>query len=344
MNRTEKNTLLSEPVGHVDFTSFDSRRILESMGEMSFTAREIASAEEVFQRMIRDPDCTIILTVAGNSGAGGCLRVYHDMIKYNMVDIIVAAGSTIIDMDFFEALGFRHYRADRACEERKLRLLHIERIHDTLIDGEELQVCAATVKSLADSMEPGPRSSREFIARMGAYLVKSGKKKESLVQAAHENGVPVFCPSFSDSRAGLGLVLHREGMPDGCVSIDLVRDLEELFRIKMKSAASGLFVIGGGIPEQTALNMAGCCELLGAEVRPHRYAVRVHDADPGGSGPGGYGLRESFQGGKGDAPLDQSVHAAATLVLPLIASSVYHRGDWKKRPRRNWAALLSPGS
>ncbi|MBN2079718.1 MAG: deoxyhypusine synthase [Spirochaetes bacterium] len=343
MNRTEKNTLLAQPVGHVDITSFDARRIIDAMGEMSFTAREVASAEELFQKMIRDTDCTIILTLAGSAGAGGCLRVYHDMIKYNMVDVIVASGATVVDMDFFEALGFRHYRADRGCDDRKLRLLRIERIHDTLIDGEELQVCAATIKSIADSLEPGPRSSREFISRLGGYLVKSAKKRESLVQAAHENGVPVFCPTFSDSRAGLGLALHRQGMPDGCVLIDSVKDLDELARIMMKASSSGLFMIGGGIPEQAGMNMPACCEFLHAESRPHRYAVRVMDTDPAGGGPFESVMRESFQGGRGDVQQVQTAHAAATLVLPLIASSVYHRGDWKKRPRRNWAALFSPG-
>ncbi len=33
------------------------------------------------------------------------MQVYADMVKYNMVDVIVATGATVVDMDFFEALG-----------------------------------------------------------------------------------------------------------------------------------------------------------------------------------------------------------------------------------------------
>ena len=31
------------------------------------------------------------------------------MIRNNMVDAIVSTGANIVDQDFFEALGFRHY-------------------------------------------------------------------------------------------------------------------------------------------------------------------------------------------------------------------------------------------
>ena len=33
------------------------------------------------------------------------MKLYADMIRYNMVDAIVATGASIVDMDFFEALG-----------------------------------------------------------------------------------------------------------------------------------------------------------------------------------------------------------------------------------------------
>jgi len=75
--------------------------------EMSFTARDTARAADILNRMIADADCTIILCLAGSTSAAGCMQVYVDMVRYNMVDAIVATGATIVDMDFFEAIGFR---------------------------------------------------------------------------------------------------------------------------------------------------------------------------------------------------------------------------------------------
>jgi len=55
---------------------------------------------KIFNEMISDKDCTIFLTLAGSTSAGGCMQLYSDLIKYNMVDAIVATGASIIDMDF----------------------------------------------------------------------------------------------------------------------------------------------------------------------------------------------------------------------------------------------------
>ena len=61
--------------------------------------------------MLSDKDCSIFLTLAGSTSAGGCMNLYTDLVKNNMVDAIVATGASIIDMDFFEALGLNIIRA-----------------------------------------------------------------------------------------------------------------------------------------------------------------------------------------------------------------------------------------
>jgi len=117
----------------------------------------------------------------------------------------------------------------------QVRNNYIDRIYDTYIDEEELQVCDATIKKIADGLEPRPYSSREFISEMGKYLTKNSVKKDSLVQVAYEKGVPIFCPAFSDSSAGFGLVKHQWENPEKHVSIDSVKDFLELTKIKMQA-------------------------------------------------------------------------------------------------------------
>ena len=107
VGHNSKKEILNKPVEHIDITSFDARKIISSMKKMSFVSRETANAANIFNQMINDKDCTIFLTLAGSTSAAGCMHIYRDMIKYNMVDAIVATGASIIDMDFFEALGFK---------------------------------------------------------------------------------------------------------------------------------------------------------------------------------------------------------------------------------------------
>ena len=129
-----KADLLKQEIEHIDIASFDARPIIKSMGNMSFTSRDLAGAAEIFNAMLQDESCSIILTLAGSTSAGGCMKLYADLIKHNMVDAVVATGASIVDMDFFEALGFKHYRGNQFANDRTLRDLYIDRIYDTYID------------------------------------------------------------------------------------------------------------------------------------------------------------------------------------------------------------------
>jgi deoxyhypusine synthase len=158
-----KAELLQNVVEHVDITSFDARPIIDSMRKMSFSSRDTARAADIFSMAIEDADCSPWLILAGSTSAGGCMDVYRDMVKFGMVDAVVATGASIVDMDFFEALGFKHYQAAGQVDDNVLRDNYIDRIYDTDIDEEQLQACDHTILEIANRLEPRGYSSREFI-------------------------------------------------------------------------------------------------------------------------------------------------------------------------------------
>ena len=335
-----KKSLLNSEVEHIDITSFDSREIIDSMKKMSFTSRDTARAAEIYNDMIKDKNCSIFLTIAGSTSAAGCMNLYSDLIKYNMVDAIVATGASIIDMDFFEALGFKHYQGNQFQDDKVLRENYIDRIYDTYIDEEELQICDKTICDIANSLPPKTYTSREFIKEIGKYLKKNGKKKNSLIEVAYDNNVPIFCPAFTDSSAGFGLVMHQEQNPSKHITIDSVREFRELTEIKLKSKISGLLMIGGGVPKNFVQDTVVCAELLGKKVDMHKYAVQITVADTRDGACSSSTLKEASSWGKVDTTKEQMVFAEATSVLPLIASDAYHRQDWKNRERRNFQKLF----
>lgn len=339
MEKLQKKDLMKETIKHIDIKSFDSTPIINSFRDMSFTSREIARATDILNMMVSDKDCTIILTLAGSTSAAGCMQVYVDMVKHNMIDAIVATGASIVDMDFFEALGFKHYKGSQFVDDKQLRELYIDRIYDTYIDEKQLQVCDKAIKEVAESLEPTPHSSREFIKEMGKYLTKHSKKKDSLVQVAYEHNVPIFCPAFSDSSAGFGLVLHQAEHPDKHLSIDSVKDFRELTQIKIKAKQSGVFMIGGGVPKNFAQDTVVCAEVLGIDAPMHKYAVQITVADVRDGACSSSTLKEASSWGKVDTVYEQMVFAEAGSVLPLMISYVYHKGDWKKRVKREWAKI-----
>jgi deoxyhypusine synthase len=335
-----KSDILKEYVKHIDIKKFDSTEIIDAMRDMSFTSRDTAAATDLLEMMISDQNCTNILTLAGSTSAAGCMQIYVEMIRNKMIDVVVATGASIIDMDFFEALGYKHYKGTPFVDDNKLRELYIDRIYDTFIDEEELQNCDMTIKAIADSLQPRPYSSQEFIWEMGKWLTEHSVKKESLIQTAYECNVPVFCPAFTDSSAGFGLVKHQVENPEDHLTIDSVKDFLDLTRIKIGAGTTGIFMIGGGVPKNFTQDTVVCAEILGHEVPMHKFAVQITVADSRDGACSSSTLKEASSWGKVDTTYEQMVFAEATSVLPLMVSYVYHKGSWKEREFKNWAQEL----
>ena len=336
----KKSDLLKETIEHIDIKAIDSTQIINAMRKMSFTLRDTANATDIYMKMLGDKESTNILTLAGSTSAAGCMQVYVDMVRNKMIDVIVSTGASIIDMDFFEAIGFKHYKGRTDIPDTTLRNLYVDRIYDTFIDEEQLQNCDNTIQFIADSLEKRPYSSREFLLEMGKWLVKNSVKKDSLIQTAYECGVPIFCPAFTDSSAGFGLVKHQWANPDKHLSIDSVKDFMELTMIKMHAPTTGLMMIGGGVPKNFTQDTVVCAEVLGHEVPMHKYAVQITVSDVRDGACSSSTLKEACSWGKVSIADEQMVYAEATTVIPLIASYAYHSKVWEKREYKNWTKLF----
>ncbi len=341
---TRNAELLANEVEHIDITSFDARPIVDAMKKMSFTSRDLGRAADLYNKMLADKDCSVILVIAGSTSAGGCMNLYADLVANNMVDAIVATGAAIVDMDFFEALGHKHYQALEIPDDNTLRSLYIDRIYDTYIDEEKLQETDHTIGDIANSLEPRPYSSREFIREMGRWLTTNGKKDNSLVKLAFEHDVPIFCPAFTDSSAGFGLVKHQvDAMKQGrrYMTMDSIADFRELTDIKIKAGTTGLLMIGGGVPKNFVQDTVVCAEILGHKnVEVHKYAIQITVADVRDGACSSSTLQEAASWGKVSTAMEQMVFAEATSVLPLLASDAYHRGHWRHREKRAFSRMF----
>ena len=265
-----KRDLLSRPVEHIDIRAFDARPVVDQYRESAIQARNLARAADIYSRMLADRDCVVILTLAGSLVSAGLKKALVTLIECDMVDVLVSTGANMVDQDFFEALGFRHYMApgspeDPVVSDERLRELAIDRIYDTYIDEDELRVCDETLRRLFDRLAPRPYSSREILAEMGRHLDATAPAAESVVLSAHRKGVPIFVPALSDCSAGFGIALHQAMAARGgreTVSLDSGMDFLELTRIKLAAKASGLLMLGGGVPKNFAQDIVVAAEML----------------------------------------------------------------------------------
>ena len=350
----KKKDILKHVIEHVDITKHNVVPLVDAMQHMAFTARDLHRAGDIYDRMLRDKDAGIILCLAGSLISAGLKKVFVDMIRNNMVDAIVSTGANIVDQDFFEALGFKHYVAEDKYKsgtyDGELRELMIDRIYDTFIDEEELRVCDETTQKIFDELDPRPYSSRELLREFGAYLEKQGGPKcaDSILFEAYKKDVPIFVPAFSDCSAGFGIVAHlhsRLASGQAHVSIDSGKDFYELTQLKLKTRETGIFMIGGGVPKNFTQDIVVAAEILtDAEAPMHKYAVQITVADVRDGALSSSTLKEASSWGKVNTVYEQMVFSEATVAVPLIVGYAYHKAGWKGRAARRWSQLLEPAA
>lgn len=336
-----KKDYLKEVIEHIDIKKLNVTDLVDSMGKMAFSARDLNRAANIYDMMLRDKNCAIILTLAGSIFSAGLKKVVYDLVSNNMVDAIVSTGALMVDQDFFEALGFKHYIGSPYVDDNELRDLHIDRIYDTFIDEDELRICDETTEKIFDSLEPRAYSSRELLWNFGKYLEENGGPKvdDSIIYAAYKNNIPIFVPAFSDCSAGFGIVMHQTKNPEKHVSFDSGKDFLELTQIKLKSKETGIFMIGGGVPKNFTQDIVVAADMLIEDVQMHKYAIQITVADVRDGALSSSTLKEASSWGKVSQTFEQMVYAEATLAMPLIAGYAYHKGGWKFREKRELQKL-----
>jgi deoxyhypusine synthase len=349
MAHANKPEFLNKTIEHYDIAKYPQIvDVVDAMQYMAYSSRDLHRAADIYVRMINDKECGIILCLAGSLISAGLKKIFVDMIRNKMVDAVISTGANIVDQDFFEALGFRHWVADDRFkfgnEDAVLREAMVDRIYDTLIDEEELRICDETIEKIADTLEPRPYSSREFIREMGAYLERQGFEGDSIVYEAYKQDVPIFVPAFSDCSAGFGLVAHQHKRGDKPkVSLDSAKDFLEVTKLKIANPTTGLFMIGGGVPKNFAQDIVVAAEILGDEAPMHKYAVQVTVADVRDGALSSSTLKEASSWGKVDTTYEQMVYSEATLAVPLIAGYAYHKANFKAREAKRFNKVIEQG-
>jgi deoxyhypusine synthase len=356
-----KKDLLSRPIEHIDITAFDARPVIDSYRDMAYSSRTLAQAADIYSMMLKDKDCAVVLTLAGSLVSAGLKKALITLIENNCIDAIVSTGANIVDQDFFEGLGFKHYIAPGSPEappvdDMTLRNMMIDRIYDTYINEDDLRACDHATYEIFNEFAPGAYSSREFIEAMGAYLANNPKfaRNQSIVKTCYQKRVPIFVPAFSDCSAGFGIVLQQtEAIEEGRgqVAIDSGKDFRELTDIKLMCKDTGLLMLGGGVPKNFAQDIVVAAELLSerkggkarGDIGMHKYAIQMTVADSRDGALSGSTLREACSWGKVDVVHEQMVFGELSALFPLLASDAYHRKAWKGRKGFKFADMYEKG-
>lgn len=329
-----RKEILSTPIVQIDLEQTKTvADLVEAMKGASIQARNLGKCVSVYENMLMDAARpTVILAMSGPLIAAGLRLVLRDMVRHGIVDCIVSTGA-ILYQDFYQAMGYEHYRGDPGMDNLKLRGHFIDRIYDTLVDEEKFRETDNYIGRMTEKLEPRGYSTREFLHFLGEIAYKKGDR--GILATCYELEVPCFVPALNDSSIGIGLTEHyskNRGKPR--FHLDPIRDNFELTQIKGKSKKTGVIYIGGGTPKNYVNDVEVIAEVLGYEVAGHEYAFQITTDRPDTGGLSGSTLEEAQSWGKIHREATKAtVWSEASLALPLVVGSVLQRGFHKGRPR-----------
>ncbi len=333
----ERKKLLHTPVNQIQIPEkMTVRELMDNFSTMSIQARNIGNAAKIWEKMLTDEDRpTIFFGLTGPLIAAGLRNVLSEIVKKNMVDVVVSTGA-VVYQDLLYARGGKHHHGSIIVNDKKLRELRINRIYDVFSDDMLFFEADDYVdKYTQSSMQPGNYSSREFLME----LSKEIEDENSILKACYDTNTPLFVPALNDSSIGVGLTKYWANNKDKPkVTIDSIKDNYEMVQIILKSKSSGAVYIGGGVPKNfinDAIVMANFD--FGAEVEGHKYAIQVSTAIPMDGGLSGSTLGEAVAWGKvkGDARKSM-VFLEASIGLPLLYGYLNANNLGSKRSRMNF--------
>ena len=331
----ERKEILKKEIEHIKYSDLNEvAHLIDSFSNSSFQARKLGEGAKLYKNELEN-GTTIIWSLAGSIFSAGLRQLVIESIRNNLVDCLVCTGA-LFEQDMLEALGYKHYAQTDSVEDAKLQSLLIDRIYDHLLDELELQHVDLTYKKIAKELPAGNYSSREFMYQCGKWLSKAKKVEDSVMLAAYEMNVPIFVPALNDCSVGIGLAMNQAENNDG-ITIDSIKDLREIAMMKNTCGDSGIVIIGGGVPKNYAQDSVVMAEMLGYNVKKHKFGIQISTADPRDGGLSGSTLKEAISWGKNDNDMEEvMIWGEASVYFPLLLSYVKNveRKDKKELNKR----------
>jgi deoxyhypusine synthase len=342
---------LKEKVKSIEVKKKSISKLLSEMAETGFQGRKLGEVVEVWEKMLKDKNLTIIFGYAGSLSTTGQWKETCWLIKNRFIDVLVPTGANISE-DIVEAMGYSYWQGSHLVNDRELLRKNVNRYYDVF--GKETDYMEMT-ELIADFVltlkENQPYSSREFLYLFGKWLAK--RKINSIVTFAAKYGVPIFCPAIVDSPYGdAGLIAKSQ---DFNLILDNMKDYIEFMSLGRKIEDSGVIYIGGGVPKDFIQLLAVDSNLLyperkipgrkaklwnckenGKNLResfyPHKYAIQITADSPQWGGLSGCTFDEAISWGKIDEKRNfVQCYCDATIALPIICHALAEKIKFKRK-------------
>jgi deoxyhypusine synthase len=338
--RIERGQFMETPTVPPDVRKRPVSEIVRAMERTGFQGRKLGEATRAWENALQAPKCTIFLGITGAMVPAGMRRILAHLIEERFVDVVVSTGAQVFH-DIHEAMGGHHFQGTPFADDVALFEHRVDRMYDVYGSERAYRETDRLIAAFVDSLDlKRVYSSREFMDRLGGYLLGQGASPDSVITSAHRAKVPLFLPALSDSSIGIALMVARhQGRK---ILVDQMKDTDEVTQVTIASPKTGVVYLGGGVPKNWVNQTEVIADCLGVRVAGHSYAIQFTTDAPHWGGLSGCTFEEAVSWGKID-PSGSKVQCFvdATIALPIVAHALEERfPDNRKRrkyPRFDWS-------
>jgi deoxyhypusine synthase len=287
--------------------------LIQQYENCAFGAGRLAKAVKIYKEMQAE-DVTSFFGLAGAMVPAGMRQVVVDMIKRRDIDVLVTTGANLVH-DMIEAFGGEHCQGQCSVNDIELKNSKIDRIYDVYLADDHFTTFEnrfdAIVTDILDSNSQKQLTIKDFLQEIGSRITD----KNSILRAAVDNEIPVFCPAIADSSIGLQSWVFGYKRD---LQVDTFKDIRQIMDICYKVRRSGALFIGGGVPKNFILQ-----SMLLSE-KGLDFAIQLTMDTPETGGLSGATLDEAKSWGKiGEHGETVTVYSDATITLPILVASSF---------------------
>jgi len=305
-----------EPVK--DFSINEKTSVNEILKQMEnsggFTAKNLAIAFEIIEKMIKEKDCLKFLSFPACIIATGTRGIIKEFVKRKWFDVIVTTCGTL-DHDL--ARSFKdYYQGTFFADDVELHKKGIHRLGNVFVPKESYGIIIEEKmrEFLKEIYSQNKNlSTHELIWELGKRI----NKEDSILYWAWKNRIPVIVPGITDGAVGYQIWQFWQDHKD--FVINEMKDEQLLSDLVWNAKKSGALIIGGGISKHHVIWWNQFKDGLD-------YVVYITTAVEWDGSLSGAQTREAISWGKiKEKAKHVTVEGDATVYLPIIFAGLLEK-------------------
>ena len=263
--------------------------LLDKLSVMSGTGRAMGRSLDNWERLARDPECLIALTISTPVIPAGLRELLVFTVERGFVNVVVACADDLY-ADCYQALGFEHARDGEA----------------NVASAEGRQATWEFLQAFYRDPRPGEIVTASDLWEALGRALPARAPRKGLLQAAAAAGVRIFTPDLASSLFGASLLAARAG--GFALTLDAAEDALQLGKLMARAPRVGVIHVGAGTAHALFEQSLELLPLVGLTAPALTGAVAVDGA-----------------GGNVEGERTVALACDVTLALPLLVTGLAQR-------------------